>query len=578
MDALDADALRTWVALSARALHRHQDEINELNVYPIPDRDTGTNMAMTMQAAAEVSVQAAAEVSMQAAAEVSMQAAAEVSVQAAAEVSVQAAAEVSLLDLPETGAGASLELMANAAILGARGNSGVILAELWRGLADSVGVDCTSIGPKELAAGLGHAVSCAYAAVGDPVEGTILSVARAAADGAAAAGDELSSVAHAAFTGAASALLETTDQLDVLRAAGVVDAGGRGLVLVFEALVRTVDGRSDDEALDDDSPVDRANPTTSAIAIHHAAAAGETFAYEVQYLLDAAEVSVPLLRDQLTALGDSLVVVGTGTGVWNVHVHVDDVGGAIEAGIRAGRPHRIQVTRFADQLDRASPALRPGVAIVAIAPGQGLAEVFRREGVHVVESSDLGAASVDEVWAAIRATGAGSVVLLPNAHAVGGVAELAAARARGDGIVVAVVPTRSPVQGLAAVAVHDPDRRFEDDVINMAESAASTRWAEVTVAEREALTSAGRCQAGDVLGLIAGEVVAIGSDVVVVGQFVIDRLLGVGGELVTVLLGAQAPPGAGVAIGEHLARTAAHVEYDVLPSGQPDQPLLIGVE
>ena len=227
---------------------------------------------------------------------------------------------------------------------------------------------------------------------------------------------------------------------------------------------------------------------------------------------------MPALRRRLAMLGDSLAVVGTGAGLWNVHIHVDDVGGAIEAGISAGRPRRIEVTRFADQLDRTPAARRPGVAIVAIAPGQGLADVFRREGVHVVESGDTGAASADEVLAAIRATGAGSVVLLPNAHAVGGLVELAAARARDDGIVIAVVPTRSPVQGLAAVAVHDPDRRFEDDVIHMAESAASTRWAEVTVAEREALTSAGRCQAGDVLGLIAGEVVAIGSDVVVVGQ------------------------------------------------------------
>jgi uncharacterized protein len=566
MDALDAQAVRRWVALAARDLNRHQDEINELNVYPIPDRDTGTNMAMTMQAAADV------------------------------------AATGGPTDALADGAGPALALMANGAILGARGNSGVILAELLRGLSDSTGAGSSSIGGKALAAGLGHAVSCAYAAVGDPTEGTILSVARAAADEAAEAGEELSSVANAAFAGATSALVRTTDQLDVLRAAGVVDAGGRGLVLVLDALVRTIDGQSDDESFDvshpevsqpdasrsgvaqpvvdngHSSPVPAAQASTGLGSIHHVAGDRESFAYEVQYLLEAEDSAVLALRAQLDGLGDSVVVVGTGSGLWNVHIHVDDVGGAIEAGIRAGRPYQIQVTRFADQIARARPSVRPGVAIVAIAPGHGLAEVFRREGVHVVESRDIGSASADEVLAAVRATGAGSVVLLPNAQAVGAVAELAATRARDEGIVIAVVPTRSPVQGLAAVAVHDPNRRFEDDVIHMTESAAGTRWAEVAVAEREALTSAGRCQAGDVLGLIAGEVVAIGSDIVLVGQFVIDRLLGVGGELVTVLLGAQAPPGAGIAIGAHLARTAAHVEYDVLPSGQPGQPLLIGVE
>ena len=202
MDALDGDALRVWIAMSARALYRHQDEINDLNVYPIPDRDTGTNMAMTMQSAADVMPNTAVP-----------------------NTAVPNHA-------PTDAAGTALALMANGAILGARGNSGVILAELLRGLADSSGPDAALIGPKALAAGLAHAVSCAYAAVGDPVEGTILSVARAAADEAAAAGDELSSVARAALAGATSALLRTTGQLDALRAAGVVDAGGRGLVLV----------------------------------------------------------------------------------------------------------------------------------------------------------------------------------------------------------------------------------------------------------------------------------------------------------------------------------------------------------
>ena len=469
MDSLDADAVHCWTAAAARALLGHQGEINELNVYPIPDRDTGTNMAMTMRAAADAG-------------------------SGTGKRAEPGDAETVV---------AALVRVADAAVLGARGNSGVILAQLLRGLADSMvsadsaasDVVAAPIGPMELAIGLSHAVSCAYAAVGEPVEGTILSVARAAAQSAGraveAVGAGLSEVAHAALDGATDALARTPDQLDELRAAGVVDAGGRGLVVVLDALVRTIDGQPVDEQPINQQPLgedcDRTEPAQPVgpgpegapgppgppgARDTHGPGSTESFAYEVQYLLEAEEHAVGLLRGHLSDLGDSIAVVGTGSGQWNVHVHVDDVGAAIEAGIRAGRPYRIEVTRFADQHVAPQPVRRPGVAIVAIAPGRGLGEVFRREGVHVVESTGVGAASPEDIFAAVLATGAGAVVLLPNAEAVGGVAELAAARARDHGISVAVVPTRSPVQGLAAVAVHDPSRRFEDDVIHMAESAA----------------------------------------------------------------------------------------------------------
>jgi uncharacterized protein len=141
-----------------------------------------------------------------------------------------------------------------------------------------------------------------------------------------------------------------------------------------------------------------------------------------------------------------------------------------------------------------------------------------------------------------------------------------------------VLPNRSPVQALAAVAVHDPTRRFEDDVIRMAETAAGTRWAEVTVAAGEALTSAGRCQAGDVLGLVGGEVIVIGTNPLDVGIVVLDRLLGIGGELVTVLLGRDAPTRIGEGFAAHLTRSAPHLEVEVLFAGQPGPMLLFGVE
>jgi hypothetical protein len=218
------------------------------------------------------------------------------------------------------------------------------------------------------------------------------------------------------------------------------------------------------------------------------------------------------------------------------------------------------------------------VAVVAVAPGEGLAHLFEGEGVQVVGGGPGDNPSMAEVLAAVQACGAAHVVLLPNASQVSGVVEAAAEQAREAGIEVAVVPTRSPVQGLAAVAVHDAGRRFGDDVVAMAEAAAATRWAEVTVAQREALTSLGRVEAGDVLGLIDGEVVEIGASIRSVALALIDRLLGVGGELITVLVGRGADPGLVAELQAHISQAAPLIEVSVFDGGQPHYPLLLGVE
>ncbi len=243
-------------------------------------------------------------------------------------------------------------------------------------------------------------------------------------------------------------------------------------------------------------------------------AGSDAFAYEVQFLLrEAADDAVERLKDVLGALGDSLVVVG-GDGLFNVHVHVNDVGAAVEAGVEAGRPFRITVTRFDDQMaDERLPVMneRPvGRAVVAVAPGEGLAALFRQSGAVVVLGGPSHNPSTAELLDAVRRAGAAEVVLLPNDANTTGVASAAAAAARDEGWSVAVVPTRSSLQGLAALAVADPERPFADDVAAMAEAAGSTRWAEVTTAVREAATMAGICRPGDVLGLLEGDVVLIG--------------------------------------------------------------------
>jgi hypothetical protein len=452
--------------------------------------------------------------------------------------------------------------MARGALLGARGNSGVIVSQIFRGMADAF-AGAVAVRGEELARALRTATEAAYGAVARPVEGTVLSVVAAAADGAGRiASDDLAAVARAAAQSAADALARTPQQLPVLARAGVVDAGGRGLCVLLDALVEAVNG---------------AAPTESPPVLHRPPAhTSETqdFGYEVQYLLDAEPPAVDRLRETLDALGDSLVVVGTGAGdppTWNVHVHVDDIGAAIEAGIVAGRPHRISVTRLEERV-HGRPASGRGAVVVA--SGDGLTALFEAEGATVVGRNP----STAEMLAAIHATGAGSVVLLPNDTNTHAVATAAAREATAAGFRVSVVPTRSPVQALAALAVRDPQRDFGDDVIAMAEASGACRYGEVCTASREALTVAGRCRPGDLLGLVDGEVNVIGADLEEVCRRLLDRMLGGGGELVTLVLGADAPANLEQALTAHVSRAWPFVEVQCYTGGQPRYHLLAGVE
>ncbi len=574
----------------------------------------------------------------------------------------------------QTPLGRALRLMARGALLGARGNSGVIVSQILRGMADSLAA-VTVVRGRALAAALRSATDTAYAAVAKPVEGTVLSVLAAAAEAAARIkSDDIVVVARAAARAATEALARTPLQLPELARAGVVDAGGRGLCLLLDALVEALSGTApsaappsaaDSSGTDSSGTAPSATPAditpadtmvatitpagttarsatgTAAMAAaempapgivapdgaaqHHGGpaenAAGEPtsgppatpalstrresgsaeFAYEVQYLLDAQPAAVEVLKPALAALGDSLVVVGTGDGTpptWNVHVHVNDVGAAIEAGIEAGRPYRIAVTRFADQAggDRATdrlaasrpahdhpvvhpamdrPAMDPQArAAVVVAAGDGLTALFEAEGATVVGRNP----STAEVLDAIRSTGVARVVLLPNDANTHAVATSAAREAAIAGIRVSVVPTRSPVQALAALAVRDPGRAFSEDVIAMAEAAGACRYGEVCTASRDALTVAGRCHPGDLLGLVDGEVHVIGTDLAEVCRRLIDRMLGGGGELVTLVLGVDAPPELEEVLREHAGRTWPFIDLQCYAGGQPRYHLLVGVE
>lgn len=538
---LDARGLADWCAGSLRLLVEHADDLDRSNVYPVADGDTGSNLVTTVAAAS----------------------------QAVAAVEGSGLAEVA-------------DAMATGAIAGARGNSGVILSQLLCGVAE-VAAGRDELTADDLRAVLRRACELGYAAVATPVEGTILTVVRAAADAAADEAGSLVAVARAAATGAAAALACTPSQLAALAAAGVVDSGGRGLLLVLQALVVSLGGE----------PVPEQTPASGLASCpvppaEHAAADGP--GYEVQYRLDGAdEAGAEDLRTRLSALGDSVVVVCRGD-VWSVHLHTDLVGPAVEAGIRLGRPSRIEVVRFADERPAVTEAVTEAVTgrrVVLMLDGDGLAATAAAGGSGVVVLDPADGADPQTLTEVLRRLAAAETVLLPNGLVAPQVAAAAVSRLRGPGRQALMVPTRSPLQGLAALAVHDEQASLADAVVAMSSAAGATRWAEVVVADAESLTSAGICQTGDALGLVGGEVVVIipiadhpelHVRLRMAAFGVLDRMLSAGGELVTVAPGAQATAGIADDVVRHVAATRPGVEVVTLAGGQPDRLVLLAVE
>jgi uncharacterized protein len=538
-------------ALALEALREAREEIDALNVYPVPDGDTGTNLFLTFGAAAD-----------------------------ALATSLRDQGGEDAADLATT-----VAAYARGLLLGARGNSGVIMSQLLGALLRRI----AHAGPADRSAavvahGMQAATEAGYAAVGDPVEGTILTVARAASEAALTAATQDSArtgdVLEAASLAAREALERTPEQLEVLRRAGVVDAGGRGLCLVLDSAAAAFTGRH--ELREDVRRPHRPIPQPVA-PVPSDDLTEDGPAYEVMYLLDADDEAVATLRADLHPLGDSLVVVG-GEGLWNVHVHVDDVGAAIEAGIRAGRPHRVRVTHFAEQVEQARRASerargpREGRAVVVVALGEGLARVFSDAGATVVTSSVTRRPSAGELVEAVRSTGATEVVLIPNSKDVVPAAEAAARLVEEeDAVRVAVIPTRAQVQGIAALAVHEPARPFDQDLVEMTAAARHARSGAVTVAARRAITSAGPCEPGDVLGAVEGDFVVVGEDLAAVSVDVVERMLRGGGELVTLIAGEG---GAEVTAACEAHLKEEHPSVDVLryDGGQERYPVLLGVE
>ena len=516
-----------WLRRASEVIGSSADALNALNVFPISDADTGSNLRLTLAGIARA--------------------------------------------VPDVNR-ASADAVVQAAILSAHGSSGAIVAEMFssvcRSLGESAAGPATGRAGDQMALLLRTVADAARRAVARPVAGTILTVAEDAARAAERAArltpEDPLAVARAAQTEARLALQRTPDQLEVLAAAGVVDAGGQAYALLVDALVEVLGGPAA-EALD-----------AVAAAPRPPAVAGPE--YEVMYALRRASAeALDRLRSRLSELGESVVVVGGDDagagGLVQVHVHVDEPGPAIEAALGLGELSQIRVST----LEPAAGAR----SVVSVVTGVGLQQAVAAAGAVAVLGS-MERPVLDELAAAL-ARSSGDVVLLPNdpetLEAAGRLVARLRAERRGASRSrrFAVVPTVAEVQGLAALAVHEPEADFDTVVAAMSSAAGHTRHGAVTVTEAPATTS-GRSEPGTVLGAVEGDVVETGTGVDEVAWRVVDRLLAGGGELLTLVLGAGAPAGLAQELTRRLTSRFPLVEVQVIDGGQSRHVVLVGLE
>lgn len=540
----------------AKALHDRRKGIDQLNVYPVPDGDTGTNMTLTMQ-------------------------------------SVLA----ELKDAAHDDMNAFATALSRGAIMGARGNSGAILAQAFRGFAESI-KEKSAVGPKDLAEALESARNAAYTSVLKPVEGTILTVVTAASEAAkrsAKEGKRLADQIQDASADATEALRRTPDLLPVLKQAGVVDAGGTGFIPLLDALKSVVTGEP--------MPVHAAEEAGSGVdfshlGLHgaHAAYAAENrqetvgeknlaeLRYEVMFLLeDADDAQMDGFREGWGAHGDSIVVVG-GDGLWNCHIHGDDIGAMIEFALDYGRPRSIRVTDLLEQShthlgDDESPAApdeQEAISVIAVAAGEGLREAFLQSGASgVVSGGQSMNPSVRELVDAVEASPADHVMILPNNSNI-----IATSRHVSDLTekTVTVMPTLNPAQGLSLLIHFDPWAEPEDVVQRMESAFDTIYFGAVTQAVRDAATDVGDVKKGQWMGFVGGDLCAINDHLDEVLQAVAEVLMENDPEILTVILGEDASEEVLKTWRDRVERDYPEVEVETIRGDQPLYPFYLSAE
>jgi DAK2 domain fusion protein YloV len=516
-------------------LAANHEEVNRLNVFPVPDGDTGTNMLLTLQSAVE-------------------------------DIKDSNAAEVSKI----------AKLASHGSLMGARGNSGVILSQIFRGFARAV-EGKASLTPREVAAAFEEAANAAYRAVNRPTEGTILTVAREAGRAAAAAASDpemtVPGVIAAAATGARAAVLKTPSQLQILRDAGVVDAGGFGLQIILEGMLKTLE----ESAF---VPATTAKPKAAQVALDLPEGG---WGYCTEFLIEGTDLDIDVIRQEIEAMGNSVLVVGEPELV-KVHVHTDDPTRVIALAGGYGKLLKLNVGDMSTQhkriLETEGSADRPprpnGIGLVAVVAGKGLVDIFRGLGVDaIVEGGQTMNPSPQDMLNAIESVPYDEIHLLPN----NGNVILAAKEVPGlTKKKVRVIETRSVPQGVAAVVAFRPDRGSDDNVAAMKAEAERVQTIEVTHAVRDTRSNGMRVKKGDVIGLINNRLEFAGSDYAEVVNKALGKLGPDAYELVTVYRGQGASDQELKRLESSIRSTFPGLEVEVQQGDQQHYPFILSVE
>lgn len=525
------------IAAATAALKEHRDEVNRLNVFPVPDGDTGTNMSLTMDAVVS---------------------------------------EVGKLGADATAA-EICHAITHGSLMGARGNSGVILSQILRGVCEPI-AEADHIDGRLIADCLARSVIVAFQAVRRPVEGTMLTVLRdaaAAAGPAADSGADIAGVLEAAVDEAYASVKRTPDLLPVLKEAGVVDAGGYGLAILAEGLTAGLAGhgvRTFDVTV--------ATGGSGVPALQENDWDDEEYLYCTEFLLYGTDLDRETIEDFMASIGGSQLVVGSPDQL-KVHVHTDEPTDALAYSLGLGEISDVHIHNMRRQTAaraealRAEAAARKPLGFVAVAAGEGLAEILRSLGVdEVVSGGQTMNPSTAELLAAIERVPAHSVIVLPDNRNI----ILAANQTVGiAGKPVAVVPTTSVPEAFSALLAADPTASMEENVASMTRAAESVRTGEITTAIKDAQGKAGPIMAGQLIGIVDHEIEVVGQDLADVAARLLD-VITEDGETLTLLAGQELDDAALAAIAETLSANHPELEIETHRGEQPLYPLIMAVE
>ena len=542
------------VQAGATRLNKQAEYVNSLNVFPVPDGDTGTNMGMTIENGAK-------------------------------EVSDRSASTV----------GEAAGIFAKGLLMGARGNSGVITSQLFRGFSQSV-KDKDELDGAALAAAFQSGVEVAYKAVMKPVEGTILTVSRGAAIGAkkkAESTNDAVEVMRAALEGAKTALAKTPDMLPVLKEVGVVDSGGQGLVFIYEGFLSALTGEF---IASEDFQATPATMSEMINAEHHKSVAGHVATEDIKFGY-CTEIMVALkqgptyvkdfdydeFRNYLNNLGDSLLVVNDDE-IVKVHVHTEDPGLVMQEGLKYGSLVKVKVDNMRNQHEaqvekeerQAKPVEEKEYAIIAVVAGDGLADIFKAQGVdYIISGGQTMNPSTEDFVKAVEELNARNIIILPNNKNI-----LMAAQSAAEVIdqPAAVVETKTIPQGLTSLLAFDESKSIEENYERMSASLGDVVSGSVTTAVRDTTIDGLEIHENDNLGMVDGKIVVSNPDMMETLEETFAHMLDEDGEIVTIYVGEDGSEELANELAQALAEKYEDVEVEIHQGGQPVYPYLFSVE